>query len=83
MNDYTLQADVKVKENSLQRQRHEVHKMPDVGVIDSRYVLELKGSNQTLDLYAWPARLPRNELVPGLATHTADPFDWKADTWYT
>ena len=80
--NYTVQADVKVDEKVFSENGGEVHKMPDVGVINSRYCLELKGANQTLNLYGWPAAIPRNELVPGLATHTAMPFKWKAHTWY-
>lgn len=83
MKDYTIQADVKVAETVYNDNGVEVHKMPDAGVIDSRYVLELKGSKQTLGLYAWPAALPRNELLPGLATHKTIQFPWKAGAWYT
>ena len=83
MTNYTVQADVKVGEEVFNDNGVEVHKMPDAGVIDSRYCLELRGANQTLNLYGWPAAIPRNELVPGLATHSAMPFKWKAKTWYT
>lgn len=83
MANYTVQADVKVQEEVFNDNGTEVHKMPDAGVIDSRYCIELKGANQTLNLYGWPAAIPRNELVPGLATHAAMPFKWKAKTWYT
>ena len=80
--NYTIQADVKVDERVFNDNGVEVHQMPDVGVIDSRYCLELKGANQTLNLYSWPAAIPRNELGPGLAIHNAIPFKWKAHTWY-
>ena len=83
MTNYTVQADAKVDEQVFNDNGTEVHKMPDAGVIDSRYVLELKGSKQTLGLYAWPAALPRNELLPGLTTHKTLPFSWKSHTWYT
>lgn len=83
LSNYSVQADVKVDETVYHDGNIEVHKMPDAGVIDSRYVLELKGSKQTLGLYAWPAALPRNELLPGLATHRTIPFPWKARQWYT
>jgi len=82
MANYTVQADVKVDEKVFNDNGVEVHKMPDAGVIDSRYCIELKGANQTLNLYGWPAAIPRNELVPGLATHAAMPFKWKAKSWY-
>jgi outer membrane protein assembly factor BamB len=83
MANYTVQADVKVQEEVFNDNGTEVHKMPDAGVIDSRYCIELRGANQTLNLYGWPAAIPRNELTPGLATHSAMPFKWKAKTWYT
>jgi len=83
MKDYTLQADTKVKETVYNDNGIEVHKMPDVGLIDSRYCIELKGSDQTLNLYGWGAAIPRNELLPGLAVHKAIPFQWKAGKWYT
>ena len=83
MTNYTMQADVKATEQVFNDNGSEVHKMPDMGVIDSRYCLELKGSDQTLNLYGWGAAIPRNELVPGLATHKAIPFNWKAGVWYT
>ena len=83
MTNYTLQADTRATEKVFNDNGQEVHKMPDVGVINQRYCIELKGSNQTLNLYAWPAAIPRNELVPGRAAHKAIPFKWKAGVWYT
>ena len=82
MHDYTLEADVSVKEIVYDDNGTMVHKMPDVGIINSRYILELKGSRQTVGIHSWPAALPRNEVEPGLATHIAVPFEFKADTWY-
>jgi hypothetical protein len=82
LHDYTLDADVMVKEIVYDDNGTQVHKMPDVGIINSRYVLELKGSRQTVGLHSWPAALPRTETEPGLATHVAVPFEFKADTWY-
>lgn len=82
MHDYTLEADVSVKEVVYHDAGEEVHKMPDVGIINSRYILELKGSRQTIGIHSWPAALPRTETDPGLASHVAIPFDFKADTWY-
>jgi hypothetical protein len=81
--NYTVQADIKVDEEVFNDGGTEVHKMPDAGVIDSRYVLELKGSNQTLGLYGWGAALPRNELLPGRYTHKTIQFPWNAHQWYT
>ncbi|MDB5292382.1 MAG: Pyrrolo-quinoline quinone, partial [Phycisphaerales bacterium] len=55
MTDYTIESDVKVMETVYEMDGKVVHKIPDAGVINSRYVLELKGSNQWLSLHGWPA----------------------------
>ena len=80
--NYTIEADIMVRETTYNDNGTIVHKTPDAGVINSRYVLELKGSKQTLGLYAWGAALPRQETDPGLATHITIPFKWKANKWY-
>jgi outer membrane protein assembly factor BamB len=82
MSNYTLQGDVMVKETVYEDQGHAVHKIPDAGIINTRYVLELKGTDQFLSLHDWPAALPRVETEPGLALHTAISFTWGADSWY-
>src|SRR5262249_44206787 len=82
MKNYTIQADVRVTESTFEENGQTVRQIPDVGVINTRYVLELKGSKQTLGLHAWPAALPRDERDSGLATHVAISFPWKANTWY-
>ncbi|HZL38602.1 MAG TPA: PQQ-binding-like beta-propeller repeat protein [Tepidisphaeraceae bacterium] len=82
MKNYTVDGDVMVRETVVNDNGQMVHKTPDVGLINSRYVLELKGGNQWLGLHAWPAALPRVETQPGLATHAAVLFPWKANTWY-
>jgi hypothetical protein len=82
MKNYVIQADVRVKETIIEENGQKVRQIPDVGIINTRYVLELKGSKQTLGLHSWPAALPRDETAPGLATHSAIHFPWKADTWY-
>ena len=75
MANYTVQADVKVKETVIGEAGHEIHKMPDAGIIDQRYVLEIKGTNQEICLHIWPTALPYslNQTVP---------YNWKADTAY-
>ncbi|MDB5303557.1 MAG: Pyrrolo-quinoline quinone [Phycisphaerales bacterium] len=82
MTDYTIEGDVQVKETVYEMDGKVVHKIPDAGVINSRYVLELKGSNQWLSLHGWPAALPPVELQPGWAVHSAVNFPWKANAWY-
>jgi hypothetical protein len=49
--------------------------MPDAGVIDSRYVLELQGSTQSLNIHVWQG-------AAGDYTSKSIPFTWKGDTWY-
>ncbi len=82
MSNYTIEADIQVKETVYGEGASAVHKIPDAGVINSRYVLELKGANQWLSLHPWPAAIPPVETNSGWASHAAIPFPWKADTWY-
>jgi hypothetical protein len=82
MKGYIIQADVRVTQTAIEENGQTVVQIPDVGVINTRYVLELKGSKQTLGIHSWPAALPRDETMPGLATHVAIAFPWKAGTWY-
>ena len=85
MKDYTIQSDIRVTETvfATDSAGSAVHQMPDVGVINQRYVLELKGSKQTLGIHAWPAALPRNEVEEtNLALHKSIPFAWNAGAWY-
>lgn len=70
--DYTIEADVM---GALVRD-----KLPDGGLINSRYMLVLDGkpdpatNKRTLRINSWEAR-PR--------INTAVAFDWQPDTWYT
>ena len=82
MNDYTIEADVQVTETVYEEGGQVVHKIPDAGVINGRYVLELKGADQWLSLHPWPAALPPVEINPGWASHAAVAFPWKAHAWY-
>src|SRR5262249_6099415 len=66
LSDYTIQSDVygtKVRTD-----------MPDVGIGNCRYQLELAGNDQTLKLHTWDAQ---SRLVKDLK------FAWKPETWYT
>ena len=51
-------------------------RMPDMGLIASRYTLDLMGAAQQLQLRSWP---------PQVATHFSKtvPFAWEAGRWYT
>jgi hypothetical protein len=75
MHDYTAQADVRVTGDELTEGDKHVIRMPDAGVIDSRYVIELQGSTQTLNIHVWQDAMPDY-------TSKSIPFTWKPDTWY-
>jgi outer membrane protein assembly factor BamB len=51
-------------------------RMPDMGLIASRYTLDLMGAAQQLQLRSWP---------PQVATHFSKtvPFAWEAGRWYS
>jgi outer membrane protein assembly factor BamB len=67
LHDYTIQADFLATEK--------MGRLPDVGLINQRYTLDLQGS-QRLQLRSWTARL---ELR---FAKTMD-FPWKHNVWYT
>ena len=67
LHDYTIQADFKATEKG--------GRLPDMGLINQRYTLDLQGANR-LEIRSWTAR---RELR---FAKTID-FTWKADTWYT
>jgi outer membrane protein assembly factor BamB len=64
--DYTIVADVMGRKKG--------NDLPDMGVVNSRYTLQLGGQYQQLRLLAWDA-LPR--IDKSIA------FPWKPDVWYT
>jgi outer membrane protein assembly factor BamB len=64
--DYTIVADVMGRKKG--------NDLPDMGVVNSRYTLQLGGQYQQLRLLAWDA-LPR--VDKSIA------FAWKPDVWYT
>ena len=72
MANYTLQADVKVGQKVIAGERQ----MPDSGIINSRYVLELLGNHQRLQSHVWPPTLP-------YSLNKTIPYEWQADKWYT
>jgi outer membrane protein assembly factor BamB len=66
LKDYDIQADVsatQVGEN-----------LPDMGICNQRYTLQLSGNKQELRILDWDA-LPRIDKTI--------PFQWKANEWYT
>ena len=68
MQNYTIQADVLSEGNR--------RKMSDVGIINQRYLIMLKGNEQKLEISSNLERL----RVPD--TGSQPNFSWKANTWY-
>ncbi len=50
-------------------------KMPDMGLINSRYTLDVMGSQQQVQIRSWTPRLE-------LRFAKTVPFAWKPDVWY-
>jgi hypothetical protein len=65
--NYTVQADMLVKEDA--------GKMPDAGIIASRYELTIRPTNRKLRLDSWASNNYRSLMEV--------PFEPKADKWYT
>lgn len=63
---YVIQADVKSTKVG--------RRMGDVGLINSGYTVDLRGSLQTVELRSWEAARRISESVP---------FAWEPDAWYT
>jgi outer membrane protein assembly factor BamB len=63
---YTVQADVFTPGKN--------GKMPDIGLINQRYTLDLQGASQVLQIRSWQAQLYYSQTVP---------FTWEMNTWYT
>jgi len=63
MNNYTIEADVLSEGNR--------RKMSEVGVVNQRYIVVLKGNAQEIEINSNQERL-----------RTAVPFKWAANTWY-
>lgn len=66
--DYTIQADFKATRKNDQ--------IPDMGLINQRYTLDLMGSAQQLQIRSWTPRLE-------LRFAKSVPQQWKEDVWYT
>ena len=65
MSGYTISADVKGARMSQQ--------LPDIGLLNQGYTIDLMGESQELQIRTWDAQLRMAETVP---------FAWKEDTWY-
>ncbi len=65
LSNYTIQADLRATQVN--------NDLPDMGVINQRYQLQLSGNSQDLRIQSWEGRRRIDQ-----ATH----FPWKAGTWY-
>lgn len=66
LSNYTVQADFRAGSKN--------GKLPDMGLINQRYTLELQGEQQRLVALSWDADMRMAEVVP---------FKWEAGKWYT
>ncbi len=64
--DYTIQADLMGVKTG--------RKVPDVGLINSGYTLDMKAAYQEIEIRSWGSELRMAGKVP---------FSWLPDTWYT
>ena len=69
LDNYTIQADVLLKKDDASG------KISDVGLIDGRYQLTIRGLNRKLRLDTW--------TTSDYRTHTDVPFEPEPDVWYT
>lgn len=65
LSDYTIAADVMGTQDG----RH----VPDFGLINSGYTLEIRGAHQELEVFSWGSALRMAQQVP---------FTWEPDVWY-
>lgn len=72
--NYVIQTDAMANKAEVAAGADPNAKMPDIGVINQRYRLEMMGAAQQLKVYSW---YPHDQKV-----HIAD-FAWEPDTWYT
>ncbi|MCH2595677.1 MAG: PQQ-like beta-propeller repeat protein [Pirellulales bacterium] len=75
--DYTIQADFALQISSASQGSGATQsgKMPDLGLINSRYTMTVRSSNKQLRIYSWSAHEYR--------TFAAVPFDPVPGKWYT
>ena len=67
LSNYTIQADIRLTQTD--------GKLPDAGLINSRYTMTLRGMSRQLRLYSWSPHDYR--------TFAASDFDPQAEVWYT
>lgn len=69
MSNYTMQADFALQKDAA------TQKMPDFGLINSRYTMTARSSNKELRIYSWSPHDYR--------TYASVPFDPTPGKWYT
>ncbi|MCG8450590.1 MAG: PQQ-like beta-propeller repeat protein [Pirellulales bacterium] len=69
LSDYTIQSDFALQQSP------ESGKMPDLGLINSRYTMTVRSSNKQLRIYSWSPHDYR--------TFAEAPFDPQPGKWYT
>ncbi|MBA4031228.1 MAG: pyrrolo-quinoline quinone [Planctomyces sp.] len=74
MSHYTIQADVASAPLELAAGADPNSRLPDIGVMNQRYRVELMGASQQVKAYSWYPHDQKVHMVP---------FEWQADTWYT
>ena len=66
MSDYTIQVDLKGSKNK--------RRIPDMGLVANRYILDMQGIHQRLQVRSWSSDLR-------MAKHVD--FEWDVNVWYT
>jgi len=73
LSNYTIQADVMGEKKE--------GRMPDFGLINQGYTLDLQGARQSLEIRRWAAKEP--DITHPTHVPRTIAFPWKPDTWYT
>ncbi|MEQ8785159.1 MAG: PQQ-binding-like beta-propeller repeat protein [Pirellulaceae bacterium] len=66
LSDYTIQADVRGSKTD--------NKMPDIGLTNQGYALDLQGASQKFEVRTWVTQRRMAKAID---------FEWQPDTWYT
>ena len=65
LSGYTIEGDLKATRRG--------RRMPDIGLINGGYTLDMQGNHQRLEVRSWASELAFSKKVP---------FPWEPDTWY-
>jgi hypothetical protein len=65
MTGYTIEADLRAKRRG--------RRMPDIGLVNAGYTLDMQGNHQRLQIRCWASELAFSHTIP---------FAWEADVWY-